>query len=68
MNVTVTIADIREAGHCVAGASAWFARHQIPFRPGVKNGAGWPSEQLLATGDDLAVKVVQVAERRVARG
>lgn len=66
MTVTVTIADIREAGHCVAGARTWFARHQIPFKPGLKG--GWSSEVLLATGDTLAVKVVEIAERRLRRG
>ena len=66
MSITVTIADIRAAGHCVAGAKKWFAANKIPFKAGLKD--GWDEETLLASGDALAVKVVEVAKRRLSDG
>lgn len=64
--ILVTIDDIRQIGHCVAGARQWFGRHQIPFKEGLKS--GWSSDVLLATGDPMAVKAVAQARGRLARG
>lgn len=53
----ITITDIRNAGHCVAGARAWFRSYDLDFRGFLKNGID--SEVLLATGDGLAEQVIQ---------
>jgi len=53
----ITITDIRNAGHCVAGARTWFREYDLDFRDFLKNGID--SETLLATGDALAEQVVQ---------
>lgn len=59
----ITIGDIRASGHCVRGAKAWFAAHDLDFADFVRNGA--PASVLLATGDDLAQFVVsRTLERR----
>lgn len=59
----VTIGDIRKAGHCVAGARAWFAAHDLDFRDFLSNGIS--AATLLATEDGLAEQVVsRTAERR----
>jgi hypothetical protein len=63
----ITITDIRNAGHCVSGARAWFREYDIDFRDFLKNGID--SEVLLATGDALAEQVIQrKIERESADG
>lgn len=63
----ITITDIREAGHCVAGARTWFKAYDLDFREFLKNGLD--SEVLLATGDGLAEQVIQrKIERETADG
>lgn len=58
----VTINDIRLAGHCAAGAKAWLTRNGFDFRRFRNEGA--TEAELLATGDALAVHVI---ERKRAR-
>jgi len=58
----ITITDIRAAGHCVAGARDWFKAYDLDFRDFVRNGID--AEVLLATGDALAVQVI---ERKIER-
>lgn len=58
----ITITDIRLAGHCVAGARDWFAAYDLNFRDFIRNGID--ADVLLATGDALAVQVV---ERKIER-
>jgi len=60
--VKVTITDIRKAGYCVSGAKEWFERHNLDFRDHVKNGTD--AEILLATGDALAVRVIELKKAR----
>ena len=59
----ITITDIVAAGHCVSGAKAWLTRHGFDWRTFMRQGA--TEAELLATGDALAVQVI---ERKRARG
>jgi hypothetical protein len=52
----ITIDNVRACGFCGLGARRWFERHGFNFRHFVKNGA--PASTLLATGDALALRVV----------
>ncbi|AUM00581.1 hypothetical protein B4966_10695 [Rhodocyclaceae bacterium] len=60
-DVTVTIAHVRAAGLCVPGARTWFARQGLDFRAFLAQGL--PASVLLATGDAMAARVVEVARR-----
>ena len=62
-DVLVTIAHVRAAGLCVHGTRTWFARQGLDFRDFLARGL--PASVLLATGDAMARRVVEVA-RRVA--
>ena len=53
----ITITDIRKQGYCVSGIKAWFEAHHLNFRSFLQHGV--ESDSLLATGDELARKVVQ---------
>ena len=58
----ITITDIRQAGHCVAGARGWFHSYGLDFRDFLKHGID--AETFLATGDALAQQVV---DRKIER-
>ena len=58
----VTIDDVRAAGLCVNGTRVWFARHDLDFRTFLREGCA--AETLLATGDAMALRVVNYAEAR----
>ena len=58
-NVTVTIGDVRAVGLCVNGTRVWFARHDLDFRAFLRD--GYTADTLLATGDAMAVRVVEHA-------
>ena len=60
-DVTVTIAHVRAAGLCVHGTRAWFARRGLDFRAFLARGL--PASILLATGDAMAARVVNVARQ-----
>lgn len=60
-DVTVTIAHVRAAGLCVHGTRTWFARQGLNFRDFLARGL--PASVLLATGDAMAQRVVEVARR-----
>lgn len=62
-DVLVTIAHVRAANLCVHGTRTWFARQGLDFRAFLARGL--PASSLLATGDAMALRVVEVA-RRVA--
>jgi arsenate reductase-like glutaredoxin family protein len=67
VSLRITITDIRAAGHCARGARTWFERHGFDFRAFLKDGIS--EEELLATGDALAVQVIEhKRERNRARG
>ena len=58
----VTIDDIRAAGHCASGAKTWLQRHGFDFRAFLRDGA--TEAELLATGDALAVQVINRKRER----
>ncbi|HBO5254783.1 TPA: hypothetical protein OW428_002889 [Pseudomonas aeruginosa] len=62
-DVTVTIDDVRAAGLCVNGTRVWFARHDLDFRAFLREGC--TAETLLATGDAMALRVVEHARIRL---
>ncbi len=62
-DVTVTIDDVRAAGLCVNGTRVWFARHDLDFRAFLRDGC--TAETLLATGDAMALRVVERARIRL---
>lgn len=62
----VTIDDIRKTGHCVAGIARWFAANGLDFKKCVREGI--PASELLATGDGLAVTVVEKIKARADHG
>jgi hypothetical protein len=62
-DVTVTIDDVRAAGLCVNGTRVWFARHDLDFRAFLREGC--TAETLLATGDAMALRVVDRARIRL---
>ena len=58
----VTIDDVRAVGLCVNGSRAWFERHGLDFRTFLREGLD--AQTLLATGDAMALRVVNYAEAR----
>ena len=59
-DVLVTIAHVRAAGLCVHGTRTWFARQGLDFRAFLREGID--AQTLLATGDAMAARVVEVAQ------
>lgn len=53
-------------GLCSRGARTWCAAHGIDWMDFVANGID--AEVLIATGDAMALRVVQWAEQEAARG
>jgi len=62
-DVTVTIDDVRAVGLCVNGTRLWFARHDLDFRAFLREGCD--ADTLLATGDAMALRVVERARIRL---
>jgi len=61
----IRINDIRETGHCVKGARAWFKLNGLgdkQFKRFLHEGL--PASVLLATGDALAQRVVSETLKR----
>lgn len=58
----ITINDVRRAGHCVKGAREWFERHDLDFVEFLRNGID--ETEFLASGDALAIHVVEIAHAR----
>ena len=58
----ITIADIRRAGHCRAGARRWFEAHGLDFAAFLKHGID--EEDFIARGDALAARVVDLKRKR----
>ena len=61
-SVIVTIDDVRAVGLCVNGTRVWFARHDLDFRAFLRDGC--TADTLLATGDAMALRVVEHARTR----
>lgn len=62
MSLIIRATDIAAAGYCASGARRWFEAHGLDFRAFVKEGI--PAEDLLATGDAMAERVVEVAREK----
>lgn len=60
--VTVTIDDARAAGLCTRGGRLWAERHNLDWRGFLQQGIS--AEALLATGDAMALRAVEQAQRR----
>jgi len=60
----VKFEDIRVLDYCWPGTRAWFEHHGLDYRQFVRSGI--PAEQILATGDAMAARVVEAAKRREA--
>jgi len=58
----ITMRDIRAAKQCSRGARAFFERHGLDWQDFLENGV--PAEKLLATGDAMAERTVEVARGR----
>lgn len=58
---TVHMVHIRQAKQCSRGARAFFLRHGLDWAGFLRNGVD--AEKLRATGDAMALKVVEQAER-----
>jgi hypothetical protein len=63
--IVVTIDHVRAAGLCVGGTRAWFDRHGLDFRAFLRDGCY--AETLLATGDAMALRVVEYAHNQCSR-
>ena len=63
-DLIITINDVRAAGLCVNGSRAWFARHGLDFRVFLREGLD--ADTLLATGDAMALHVVEYARQQLA--
>lgn len=55
-NNIITMKEIRAAGGCATGVRSFFKRYSLDFKAFLKNGIS--ADVLLATGDALAVDVV----------
>lgn len=62
MTVMVTMKDIRAAKMCGGGTRRFFKKHGMDWQEFSKNGL--PEEQFIATGDAMAMQVVEVARGR----
>lgn len=62
MSVTVTIKDIRSCKMCSSGTRAFFTKHGMDWNLFLKEGL--PEEQFIATGDAMAMQVVEAARGR----
>lgn len=58
----ITMRDIRAAKMCSRGARKFFERHGLDWGAFVKSGIS--AEKLEATGDAMAIQVVEVARGR----
>lgn len=57
--VTVRMEHMRKARMCSNGVRAFFKRHELDWSDFLKHGI--PAEKLAATGDAMALQVVEVA-------
>ena len=60
--VIVTMRHIRQARMCSRGTRAFFARHGLDWSQFLSEGL--PAEKFEATGDAMALRVVEVARGR----
>jgi hypothetical protein len=60
--VIVTMVHVRRAHQCSAGARSFFKRHELDWQTFLDEGL--PAEVIEATGDAMALRVVEVARGR----
>lgn len=60
--MTVTMQDVRAAKMCSKGARVFLARQGVQWSDFLRDGVS--SEVLIATGDAMALRVVEVARGR----
>jgi len=58
----ITMNDVREVKMCSRGTRAFFQRHGLDWSAFLKDGI--PAEKLAATGDPMALQVVEAARGR----
>jgi hypothetical protein len=56
---------MRALGYCLRGCRAFYAAHGLDWRRCLREGT--PGEQLAATGDAMALKVLDLARREAGR-
>lgn len=61
----LTMQDVRVAKMCSGGARKWFERQGFDWADFLKNGID--AERFIATGDAMALQVVEVAHGRRGR-
>lgn len=61
----VTMRDVRAAKLCSRGTRAWFDKQGFDYTGFLKNGID--AEKFIATGDPMALKVVEVSHGRRGR-
>ena len=62
MSVIVTMKDIRACRMCSGGTREFFKRHGMDWNKFIKDGL--PEEEFIATGDSMAMQVVEAARGR----
>lgn len=62
MTVIVTMRDIRACLMCSSGTRQFFKRHEMDWNKFLTEGL--PESDFIATGDAMAMKVVEVARGR----
>lgn len=62
-DLIVCVQDLRASRICFQGARPWFRRHGLDWQAFLANGIS--ADQLAATGDALALRVIAQARKRV---
>ena len=62
-STVITIDHVRAVGLCVNGTRVWFARQDMDFRAFLRDGCA--ADTLLATGDAMALRVVEHARAHI---
>ena len=62
----ITMEHIRAGGGCAWGVRTFFARHHLDLQAFLRDG-GIDSQTLLATGDALAIRVVELAQQQAPK-
>jgi hypothetical protein len=67
LNMLITMEHIRAAGGCAWGLRSFFTRYNLDVEAFIANG-GIESDLLMATGDALAIRVVEQAQAAADSG
>ncbi|EDQ2494095.1 YhfG family protein [Salmonella enterica subsp. enterica] len=65
-SLKVTLVHVRQAGYCPQGARLFAQRYGLDFRQFIRDG-GIDAAVLLATGDAMAVRLVELARQDILR-